>query len=70
MLKNGLQRQHGHYLPVPALGRCKFLVQGCQAQQVTSLGTLLQAGLCLSLALTAPALASRGTFEQGGAGMG
>ena len=38
--------------PAPAAGRCKFVVQSRQAQLVTSLGTLPQAGLCCgSLAL-------------------
>lgn len=32
--------------PAPAAGRYKFLVQSRQAQLVTSLGTVPQAGLC------------------------
>lgn len=39
----------GIFRAAPAPGRCKFLVQGRQAPQVTSLGTLPKAGRSLAL---------------------
>lgn len=47
----------------PAPGRCKFLVQGRQAPQVTSLGTLPQAEQCV-IGPADPALASRGPVSR------